>query len=328
MQNTNAYEYVRSMIDLIERSLQTLDLENGCALLDFPDIRNVGDSAIWVGEMAYLKRRGVRPAYVCSIENYSPAELLKHSPTGPLLLHGGGNFGDVWPGHQRFRERVLADFPNREVVQLPQSIHFDSDEAVRKAAASIAAHGNFKLFVRDRESQEFARNRLDCDATLCPDMAFSIGSIEPIGSPTVPILAMLREDKEASGQHAELPMDIPIEDWIEESPNPVWKARRIGQLRSITKMNRAEIRLGGFEAVAQQRFDRGRKQLSKAQRVITDRLHVHIVSLLMNKPHAVLDNSYGKIGRFRAAFPEPPGLSLGVSSIREALDWALQENAA
>ena len=36
------------------------------AIVDFPDIRNCGDSAIWLGEIAWLKKRfGTAPAYVC-----------------------------------------------------------------------------------------------------------------------------------------------------------------------------------------------------------------------------------------------------------------------
>ena len=36
------------------------------ALLDMPDHSNVGDSAIWAGEMTWLKRNiGKEPSYVC-----------------------------------------------------------------------------------------------------------------------------------------------------------------------------------------------------------------------------------------------------------------------
>ena len=35
------------------------------AILDFPDIRNCGDSAIWLGEMAYLKDRLRQAAGLC-----------------------------------------------------------------------------------------------------------------------------------------------------------------------------------------------------------------------------------------------------------------------
>ena len=41
------------------------------AILDFPDIKNCGDSAIWLGEMAYLKDRyAKRPSYVCTTDDF------------------------------------------------------------------------------------------------------------------------------------------------------------------------------------------------------------------------------------------------------------------
>jgi pyruvyl transferase EpsO len=55
--------------------------------------------------------------------------------------------------------------------------------------------------------------------------------------------------------------------------------------------------------------------------VITDRLHAHILSLLLGIPHAVLDNSYGKVGRFLAAWT---GGAAGVhraSSSEDAERW-------
>ena len=49
-------------------------------------------------------------------------------PTGPIFIHGGGNFGDLWAAHQEFRERVLERFPDRQIIQFPQSIHYNSQE--------------------------------------------------------------------------------------------------------------------------------------------------------------------------------------------------------
>lgn len=324
MPSSQSASYVAANSALIDQALKPMPLDEDFALLDFPDIRNVGDSAIWLGEIAYLKRRGTLPAYLSTMHNYDATELARRVPQGPILLRGGGNFGDIWPGHQRFREQVLADFPDRRVIQLPQSIHFDSAAAARGSSLAISQHGAFTLLVRDWVSQEYAREKLGCDAILCPDMAFAIGPIEPAQSPTFPLLAMLRDDKEISGSpgSAALPASVPVEDWIAEDPRPVQRARWLGRLHQLKSFDRMKIRLSSYEAVAQQRFDRGRAQLSRAERVITDRLHVHIVCLLMGKPHAVLDNSYGKIARFRAAFPEPPGLTTSVASLEEALDWA------
>ena len=92
------------------------------ALVDFPDHANVGDSAIWLGTTAFFRRQhAVEPRYVASIAAFSPAALRRAHPEGPILIHGGGNFGDLWPRHQAFRERLLETFPDRLIVQLPQS---------------------------------------------------------------------------------------------------------------------------------------------------------------------------------------------------------------
>jgi exopolysaccharide biosynthesis predicted pyruvyltransferase EpsI len=86
------------------------------------------------------------------------------------------------------------------------------------------------------------------------------------------------------------------------------------------------VRVSKYQAKALQRVQRGVRQLSRARTVITDRLHVHIISILLGKEHAVLDNSYGKIGRFRAAFPEPPGLTYAATSYEDAEAWAKQRS--
>lgn len=324
MLESQSASYVAANSALIDQALASKPLDGLFALLDFPDIRNVGDSAIWLGEMAYLRRRGRLPAYVSTMGSYDVEELKRRVPAGPILLRGGGNFGDLWPGHQAFRERVMADFPDRQIIQMPQSIHFSSDKACAKAADAIARHGAFDLLVRDRQSQQRAHDTLGCEATLCPDMAFAIGPVKPLGQSELPLLAMLRADKEMSGRASgdSLPDTIPVEDWIEELAGPVRRARWLGRLSALGTLDRQAVRLASYKAVANQRFDRGRRQLSRAEKVITDRLHVHIVSLLMGKPHAVLDNSYGKIRHFREAFPEPAGLTFAATSLAEAYDWA------
>ena len=126
------------------------------AILDFPDIRNCGDSAIWLGEMAYLASRGKRPAYVSRMRDFSAEALERAVPEGPIFIHGGGNFGDLWVSHQDFRETVLERFPHRRIIQFPQSIHYRSEERIGQTARAIARHRNFLLLVRDQESKDFA----------------------------------------------------------------------------------------------------------------------------------------------------------------------------
>jgi exopolysaccharide biosynthesis predicted pyruvyltransferase EpsI len=320
-------QYIAHIQGLIHEALGPCVTSEPFALLDFPDIKNVGDSAIWVGEIAYFRDRfGRAPDYVSAIENLDPAALERAVPKGPIFLHGGGNLGDIWLGHQVFREQVLERWPDRPVVQLPQSIHFNSQERAKQAAEVIARHKNFTLLVRDQESLAFAKEHFDCTVRLCPDMAFCIGEIAPDGAVEFPLLAMRRKDKEqVASSEDSAGGDIPVEDWISEDPKPVKAARTKGLLESALSFNRARMRVTSYNAVAEQRVGRGVKQLSRADTIITDRLHVHIISTLMGKPHAVLDNSYGKIARFRAAFPEPEGLTYAASSYADALAWARQQ---
>ena len=293
------------------------------AIVDFPDIRNVGDSAIWLGEMAYLKARfGKRPAYACTIRSLSEPGLETAVPEGPIFIHGGGNFGDIWSFHQDFRERVLQRWPDRTVVQFPQSIHYRDPKRIEDCARIIARHRHFVLLVRDAESLEFARKHFDCEVRLCPDMALCIGMTEPIGTPEMPVLCMLRKDKEAAPHDLSRQPGLLTEDWIEESLSQVRMAKALGMLHALPTFNRDNINLSKLDAAATHRFRRGVTQLSRAQVIVTDRLHVHIVSLLLGKPHAVLDNSYGKIRRFMDAFTGGNDLTYAATSFDDALDWA------
>ncbi|CAN7707542.1 polysaccharide pyruvyl transferase family protein [Neorhizobium sp. LjRoot104] len=296
------------------------------AILDFPDIRNCGDSAIWLGEMAYLQQRyAKRPSYVCTTDDFSSDELKDSAPNGPIFIHGGGNFGDIWVFHQDFRERVMELFPDRQIVQFPQSIHYKSAERLEQSKRAIGKHKNFVLLVRDEESFQFAKENFDCQVYLCPDMAFCIGGIEP-AAPQFPVLAMLRQDKEQVGtvDFSAYP-DIPKEDWITESRSKVRVAKALGAASALLHLTPSEMRLRKLDAAANNRFQRGIRQISRGRAIVTDRLHVHICSLLIGRSHAVLDNNYGKIRRFMNAFSGGTDLSYKATSLDDGIRWAREQ---
>jgi exopolysaccharide biosynthesis predicted pyruvyltransferase EpsI len=300
--------------------------EEPVAILDFPDIRNCGDSAIWLGEMAYLKDRyGKRPAYVSRMHDFSPEDLERVMPTGPIFIHGGGNFGDLWITHQDFRERVLKQFPKRQIIQFPQSIHYKSQGRMEESARIIGRHKNFVLLVRDEESKQFAEKHFDCQVRLCPDMAFCIGALQPAAS-EFPVLAMLRADLEKAGDpdRSAYP-DVPMEDWITESARRVRVSKALGAASALLAFKPAEMRLRKLDAAAHNRFRRGIRQISRGRAIVTDRLHVHICSLLLGRPHAVLDNNYGKIRRFMTAFSGGTDLSYKATSLDDGIAWARRQ---
>lgn len=270
------------------------------ALIDFPDHSNVGDSAIWAGEIAVLNKVvGRAPGYVSTFANYDAAALKAAVPEGPILIHGGGNFGDLWLNHQHLRLKVMADFPDRQVVQLPQSIFFKSDEWVDKTAAAIKAHGGFHLIVRDVRSQAFASERLGVEAELSPDSALAIGPLARRGGAAADYMALLRTDLEVverSNEALDREKSVVVDDWLAEGKLTRLAAkvsRKAAPL--LSPGDGTNGLLGHYNRIVDMRIERGLKMLCQGKVVITDRLHAHILSTLLGLPQVVLDNHYGKI---------------------------------
>ena len=274
------------------------------ALLDFPNYSNVGDSAIWLGELAYLRRSGMpRVVYTCDMQHYNARAMLNRLGGGMILLSGGGNFGDVWPAHQRFRERVLHDFPNHRVIQLPQTIHFSSREALDASRRSVNRHEHLTLLVRDEPSLSIAHEGFHTPVRLCPDMAFCLGTLSRRVSAQADIYWLARTDVEQrAGSAASAQPGVEVGDWLEE---PISITKRVERWLQENMRNRPRKLAGlhgplGYvrERLASERLERGLRQLSRGRVVITDRLHGHILSTLMGIPHVLLDNSYGKVFGF------------------------------
>ena len=297
------------------RLRETLDAEIPAgarvALLDYPNHENVGDSAIWLGEMTYLAERGARVVYHCDLRSYD----RRHLPdVDVVLLHGGGNLGDVWLPHQRFREQVLDDFRDRPVLQLPQTIHFGDPANLEQTKRAFARHPRFTLMVRDARSLAFAHEQFDCSVVLCPDSAFALGALVRPAAAQVPILWLGRTDHEA-GAHAAEPRDAGADvrraDWIgRANAGPLdLLARAGGELAagligrlSSPPARASQLLWADWGWLARRRVASGSALLSRGSVVVTDRLHAHIICLLLGLPHVALDNSYGKLSSFTSTW--------------------------
>jgi pyruvyl transferase EpsO len=296
----------------IEKVLRPLfDGVERYALLDFPTHNNVGDSAIYAGEIAVLDRLIGRPAEYVSTYRSSLTGLSQGAPDSVVLMHGGGNFGDLWMQQHKYREQVLEHCRDRRVIQMPQSIHFRDAANRDHTARLISAHPDFTLLVRDRQSLAIAEKHFECETILCPDMAYGLFPVTP---PNVPrrrqTLCLMRQDKEKqdsikSDEFRELGdvVDWPLRNDLQSVP-----ARTA--LRLLEKFPNGRASMQFREQMFRRRsfalVHRGFRMLASADRVVTDRLHGHIMSSLLGKPHVVLDNIYGKIATYIAAWPHDP----------------------
>ncbi len=138
------YQRVRAIENIVRRPLELLDrlLEgiDTVALVDYPEYANVGDSLIWLGQLVLFKRLGKKIVYVDAIWHTDFAALRNVVEKGAaVIINGGGNFGTLWPEHQRFRESLLQKFPAATIIQMPQSICFAGEEALNKFQRIAAA---------------------------------------------------------------------------------------------------------------------------------------------------------------------------------------------
>jgi exopolysaccharide biosynthesis predicted pyruvyltransferase EpsI len=312
---------------------------NEVALLDFPGHGNVGDSAIWMGALDYFTAAlGRRPAYVCDVRHHCDNEVLeKAAPDCTIFLQGGGNFGDLWAKHHAFRESILARFRGRRVIQLPQTIHFTNANALGKTAKAIESHGNFILFVRDHRSFEIATSTFMCPVHLVPDMAFCMGARRRPVAATHPLLMLLRRDIESGRPEANRAFTPPegavVADWLQDDATFFWKKQLYRSLTGAAELmvrsaNRSRYRELRYRNYANSRVNRGLNLLSSASFVITDRLHGHILCMLLGIPHIVFDNSYGKLGSFIETWTKDCGLVQVEPSLDHAIArWSeLQSN--
>jgi exopolysaccharide biosynthesis predicted pyruvyltransferase EpsI len=270
-----------------------------CALVDFPAHGNVGDSVIWLGERAYLRDRRVTVTYACDIGNYFKADLARAlDGGGTILIHGGGNFGDLWPHHHALRLRVIRDWPGHRIIQLPQTVYFQTTEAREETRQAIDAQGNFHLVARDRPSYEAYQRHFSAACSLGPDMALYLGNQAVEGVPSGDFFWLRRSDKESLGATTrELVSGITTQDWLQDGK------RLLRLSESITNwkqrwffVRRVERAL--YDPFARARLRRGYRMLRQGRVVITERLHGHILCLLAGMPNVLIDNSYGKNAGF------------------------------
>lgn len=291
-------QFLSRMSGLVLGTLRPLIGESRrVALVDFPDYTNVGDSLIWLGSLKALELLGVdAPVYVASQRTYRRDEMARAVGDGVICIQGGGNLGDLWPAHQEFREQVIRDFPANRIVQLPQSVEFSSPQALERARRVFGAHRDLTILVRSERS--FARAEVFGVPThLCPDLGMIVGMLDQPLTPTHDAVLLARTDQESQG----LPLDaVPAwvrrVDWVGQ---PGGLALRImttlHQRPKLWRAVRGSSRHVLFRSAARRRLQYGVELLSSGRVVITDRLHGHVLAMLLGLPHCVMDSQFGKV---------------------------------
>lgn len=306
--------YIDDMRALTEESFDKIhEGVRELTFTQFPDHANVGDSAIALGQDRYWEARSIRIQATYSVQILPESAFNSRLP---VLIHGGGNFGGLYPSMSRQRLRLARDLPSTtRLIQAPQSVHFTNDAELRAFRQDMAPRPNTVIGVRDTASLE-AVSREGAVGVLSPDAVHLLGSIGA-PNPTRSHVVLARTDKE-SAQSARVAGSV---DWIRDPISMrtfTWFSWRSSRLEMAKPLFYMPHRL--WMRRAQARFDRGIAVLSQGETIITDRLHAALIGLQMGRRVVAVDNNNSKLSNYSSTWrlAERANFEI-VSSIDDAL---------
>lgn len=275
---------------------------------DYPVYFNIGDLLIFQGSENFFRDNNIIIDDRFSLKEKSQ---LSKKTVGDrtIVLQGGGNFGDLYPWHQSFREQIVRQFPDNKIVLLPQTIHFSDNAKAKESAAIFRSHKNLHICVRDEQSYKFAVDFLSDKIYLLPDMAHWLYESSPF-KPAKPgakkgTLWLIRGDKEQpqASNVSELPINTGDfqGDWndLQKFSAPFleqWSSKfhRVAGMTPVRVLRPWKMYLPMVRSIIEANVD----FFSKYERVVTSRLHGHILGALLDKEIVLIDNSYGKNSRY------------------------------
>lgn len=279
-------------------------IDNDYVYLDLPYYSNIGDSLIWLGTEDYLKTIPYRCLYRCS---YTTFEFKPLNSDVVILLQGGGNFGDIYPCHQQFRNKIIEAYPNNRIIILPQTVYYYGSRMLANDSILMRKHKNLYICARDQYSFDFLkRYRFGKKILLVPDMAFCIdfGKLQEYVSPqTDRVLLFKRVDKEKSATNDIVPEIydnvLDVKDWVGYENN----TDEFSLLYNLIKGKEfAKADEYAINTYLPGRIKDGIEMISPYKCVYSNRLHGAILSVLLGKEVTIIDNSYGKNSQFYATW--------------------------
>lgn len=303
------YNYTEK-IDFLKSKIneELLPLISGpCIYLDLPYHPNIGDTLIWEGTEQFITSNHLKCLYRHSKYTYHYKKIPKDVT---ILLHGGGNFGDVWREHQEHRLKVINEYPNNPIIILPQTVYYSNHSFMLSDAQIMSHHSKLTICARDKVSYEALKKFFPTNQILMlPDMAFCIPPEKLNQYTTSTItnnkLLIKRTDKELSSfDLTSLKLneyETDIRDWPSMEKQPIY-------MKLFHKLCSACHKIGTFtyfitdtyaqHVIRPNLIRTGVQFIYPYKEIYTTRLHVAILATLLHKPYVFLDNSYGKNKHF------------------------------
>ena len=285
-------------------------------LLACPYHSNIGDTLIWEGELAFFRECGRRMLAFGAIHTWNFRPLDKETI---IVLHGGGNFGDIWPDAQNFALRVIESYPDNPIIVFPQTVFYYDMERAENDALRMARHPRLTICARDGRSFGFLKAHFRNTILLVPDLAFCIPQKElqkylPRKEKySEKALLLERTDKEIDPHRTQAfrekagfadRNDWPTMERTTRVTKFIYKLH--GMIVRYDRKNRrfrhlqlaALVDFLAMNRMRQANVRDGVRFMAPYRTVYSTRLHGVILALMMDRETFFLDNNYGKLSDF------------------------------
>ena len=265
--------------------------EKKCYLIGTPVHNNIGDGAIVLAELEFLKKVGIREKSIKEItvpEFYDYHKQIKKCvhPNASVFFHGGGNMGDQWIEEEMFRRERIMDFESNPMVIFPQTIYYsDSEKGRKEQEASVPFYNNRKELVivaREEKSDAMMRKLYpDTEILLTPDIVLSTqaSTYGVVNRERHGITFCMRNDPERAM----------TDEMIEEIKSHVRAAQY--HIHETDMMSDVPVsKFNRWETVRNKM-----QEFADSQLVITDRLHGMVFSAITGTPCIVFGNYNHKV---------------------------------
>ncbi|MDC2839298.1 polysaccharide pyruvyl transferase family protein [Limosilactobacillus mucosae] len=261
-------------------------------ILDLPEHNNLGDRAIAVSEIHFLKNRADKYNY--DLETFDCSEFVDNlswylrniTSRDVIVCQGGGNLGDQYLFYEDIRRTIIHEFPNNKIIIFPQTYFFNNNKQGKKQEGLTEkiynSHTNLTVLAREKISyQKMKEHFYNCKVELVPDMVLKYpfdGQVEK-KNPNKAIICM-RDDSEKA-----------INNDTREQIQRNLKSMGYEVEYTDTVLPEDKKYLGYDYKISKALVDNKIRQLSSAQLVITDRLHGMVLTSL-SSTNCIIFNNY------------------------------------
>ena len=259
-------------------------------LLDTPEHGNLGDQAIALAQIQLLDALFGKGSYyevtANEVEGWEKSFASVTPMNQIILVHGGGFLGALWLEEEHRFRRILKAYGNHKVIVFPQTVTFDMESVqghslYEESRRVYASHPDLTICCRERKSLAFMEHFFpEVRPILVPDSVLfldaEVGDFEREG-----VLFCLRSDKEKSLGSDEL-----------------------ARIRRCVREFLPQASMHETDTVVPRRIPSSRRkkevmsklrEFSRAQLVVTDRLHGMVFAAIVGTPCLAFDNANGKV---------------------------------